>query len=72
MLLYVADSVPGLRPQVNQYTDERVPVSHPALEGLKTVTPQALDYVTNIRRMAMFGKQLGMAKIVRWKPKAVC
>ncbi|KAI4163620.1 MAG: hypothetical protein LQ342_002654 [Letrouitia transgressa] len=49
----------------------RTPFKHPALEGLRGVTPERQELILNRTRMAQLARRYGLAAVLRWKPKHV-
>lgn len=56
-------------PKFDQYGRELF--THPALEGLRGLTPEAKDTVLDKTRLAQIGQRYGLDKVTRWKPKNV-
>lgn len=52
-------------------TDDRVPFQHPALDGLENLTDTPIAEVLTKARLARFADKLGMAEILRWRPRNV-
>lgn len=51
--------------------DNRVPFSHPALEGLQNLTDVAISDVLNKDRLGPLATSLGMRDVIRWVPRKV-
>ena len=49
----------------------RVPLSHPALDGLGGLTEKAKGIVLEKKRIAQLAGKFGLPEVVRWKPKKV-
>ncbi|KAI9047287.1 hypothetical protein LZ554_008737 [Drepanopeziza brunnea f. sp. 'monogermtubi'] len=52
-------------------SDERVPFSHPALEGLRNLTDVPISDILNKDRLGPLATSLGMRDVIRWKPRMV-
>lgn len=57
-------------PKFDQYGRE--PFTHPALEGLRGLTPEAKETVLDKTRLAQIAQRYNLDKVIRWKPKRVC
>jgi large subunit ribosomal protein L15 len=57
-------------PEFDQYG--RKPFAHPALEGLRGLTPEAKDSVLDKARLSQIAQRYNLDKVTRWKPKRVC
>lgn len=49
--------------------DDRVPFTHPALDGLANLMDVPMTEILTKRRLARFAAQMGMQDIIRWKPR---
>jgi large subunit ribosomal protein L15 len=52
-------------------SDDRVPFTHPALEGLTNLSDVPLKEVLTKTRLAGLATAVGMREIIRWTPKDV-
>ena len=52
-------------------SDERVPFTHPALDGLANLSDVPLGEILTKERVANLATTIGMREIVRWKPRVV-
>lgn len=49
--------------------DDRVPFTHPALEGLTNLSEVQLSEVLTKSRLARLATQMGISDVIRWKPR---
>lgn len=49
----------------------REPFSHPALDGLRNLSPKAKDDMVGKTRLAALARDYGFEPVIRWKPKKV-
>ncbi|KAI9755111.1 MAG: hypothetical protein M1815_005203 [Lichina confinis] len=47
----------------------RSPFKHPALEGLESLTPEAMFDILDRKRLAPLATRVGLTQVVRWLPK---
>lgn len=47
----------------------RTPFTHPALEGLESLTPEAMFDVLDRKRLAALATRVGLTQVLRWLPK---
>jgi large subunit ribosomal protein L15 len=52
-------------------SDDRIPFTHPALEGLANLSNVPIGEVLTKTRIAGFATLIGMREIIRWQPKDV-
>ena len=56
-------------PPPDQYG--RIPFTHPALQGLDSLTEHNKSSVIDKRRVAGLAEEYGLDTVLRWKPKRV-
>jgi large subunit ribosomal protein L15 len=49
----------------------RQPFTHPALDGLPSLTQDAIDGVLSTSRLGPLAERYGLDKVTRWKPRLV-
>ncbi|KAG9242704.1 ribonuclease-III-like-domain-containing protein [Calycina marina] len=54
---------------ISSIEDGRVPIEHPALQGLNNLTSAPIDEVLTKYRLGGLATQAGMRDIMRWKPR---
>ncbi|KAJ5637168.1 hypothetical protein N7490_007047 [Penicillium lividum] len=47
----------------------RVPFTHPALEGLSSLSPSTKSFLTDRTKMAELARKYAMQKVIRWEPR---
>jgi large subunit ribosomal protein L15 len=52
-------------------SDDRIPFSHPALEGLENLSNTSVGEVLTKERLSALATQVGMREITRWQPRLV-
>jgi len=52
-------------------TDDRVPFTHPALEGLTNLTDAPIAEILTKYRLGAIATKAGMRDILRWQPRLV-
>lgn len=50
----------------------RVPFAHPALHGLKNLSPENKSFLTDRKELAELARKYDVPKVVRWQPRDVC
>ena len=69
-LALVQKPEPNTKPQKDQHG--RLPFAHPALDGLKNLSPERKSLLTDRRQLAELARKYEMEKIIRWQPRNVC
>lgn len=69
-LALVQNTEPITKPQKDQHG--RLPFAHPALHGLKNLSPERKSFLTDRRQLAELARKYEMEKIIRWQPRNVC
>ncbi|TVY42236.1 hypothetical protein LOCC1_G004768 [Lachnellula occidentalis] len=52
-------------------SDDRIPFSHPALEGLENLSTAPVGEILTKERLGALATQVGMRDIMRWQPRMV-
>lgn len=69
-LALVQNPEPNATVQKDQHG--RLPFAHPALDGLKNLSPERKSFLTDRRQVAELARKYDMQKIIRWQPRNVC
>lgn len=56
-------------PSASSSSDGRVPFTHPALEGLNNATSIPRAEILSRERLGGLARQMGLAEVIRWKPR---
>jgi len=67
----VATQTQSLSTSSDPNSPDRVPFSHPALNGLENISNIQLSEVLHRNRLAALATQMGMRDIIRWRPRLI-